>query len=169
MFNEPHARTMALTCQQPKTYMEHVFNDTIVRRNAPCIIAGFDQSHEAEGMDMLFTIVRHCSRRTRIILYNLGITADTLRVLSTNNAIEIYDLPAIVPAFARIFERGAKAFKPIVVADAMVTRGCLQKPACMLLRRYAQTKPSKRVIPSELFRLVHLTTNGHIQACTRFS
>ena len=117
---------MAQTCREnPLRYLKSVFHDhQPAKRSGPqCIITGFDESHEEEGMLMIFSMLAACNR-TRFLVYDMGMSQHALQVLSIKFRIEVYEPPPQMPGYALRFERGNKAFKPIVIADAVVSKGC---------------------------------------------
>ena len=117
---------MAQTCTNPLSYLNSVFGQAHATRStldSSCIITGFDESHEDEGMLMVLGMLTAC-HKTRFLIYNMGMSQEALQLLSIKFTIEIYDPPVQMPDYARRFERGNKSFKPIVIADAILVQGC---------------------------------------------
>lgn len=119
------AKMMSDTCATPMKYLQTIFeSETHIPANSSCIITGFDKTHEDEGMLMLLQMLDACYK-TRLLVYDMGMTKHALDVISVNEIIEIYTPPVIMPTFAKQFERGSTAFKPIVITDAIMTKGCI--------------------------------------------
>ena len=119
------AKKMSNTCATPMKYLQTIFeSEAYVTTNSTCIITGFDKTHEDEGMLMLLQMLDACYN-TRLLVYDMGMTKRAVDVISVNGIIEIYKPPAIMPTFAKQFERGSTAFKPIVITDAIMTKGCI--------------------------------------------
>ena len=91
-------------------------------RSTKCVITAFDQSHERQAMQMILSMVSSC-RRSRLLVYDFGMTRKTKDLLRTGNILELLEPPAVMPDYARSFERYNKGFKPLIVADA-ISRGC---------------------------------------------
>lgn len=72
---------------------------------------------------MIFSMLAACNR-TRFLIYDMGMSHHALQILLIKFRIEVYDPPPQMPGYALRFERGNKAFKPIVIADAFVSKGC---------------------------------------------
>ena len=129
--NKGSRQRMSELCIDPPSYLQSVFQTSeslssenqSMHADSSCIITGFDKSHEKEGMLMVLKTVKACYN-TRLLVYDMGMTASALTTLSTKGVVEIYNSPSIMPEFASQFERGSTAFKPLVIADAIMTKGC---------------------------------------------
>jgi len=92
-------------------------------KSSQCIISAFDESHEKEGFQMIFSMKSSC-RSARMLVYDMGMSQQASRLLGTECHVELLEPPSVMPEFARKFERHNKGFKPLVIADA-ISRGCL--------------------------------------------